>query len=113
MNREKYIRELEKMLIFMCEVYISAKDMLATCRTNEDGKTNEEYCNLWFSFPMIQGTMNNIAIQKIAKLRTEIGNREANEVSLQEILGEMRNHFTDDEEINKKIRDAIKKSETK
>lgn len=109
MKKDKYIKELEKALIFMCESYVAAKDSLASCRENDDGQANNKYADLWFSFPVIQGSQNIWAIEKIASLRTERHNREANTISLEELFNEIHKGRFTKQELDKKLKKAINK----
>lgn len=107
-DKDKYIKELELALIFMCDVYNTAKDSIASCREGETSMS-DKYMDLWFNFPMVQGTMNNIAINKIGNLRTKLGNRESNSMSLTEILEMMKKNRMTEDEIAEKIRKNISK----
>lgn len=84
---KKYTEELEKALIFLCECYVSARDSIACRELN--GQTDEKYADLWMKFPMVQGSQNIFAIENISSLRTKLGNREANTMSLQQIFEKM------------------------
>ena len=75
-KEEKYIKELELFLVFMCDCYKQSEKSIrrATAKDNFD---------LYFSFPKVQGFQNNSGIEKIAKLRGETTQK--NEMSITEI----------------------------
>lgn len=73
---EQYAHELEKALIFMCECYKDARDMVAGCRQTDDKQTDDRYFGLYMAFPQIQGIDNLFAMEKIADLRSTLGNRD-------------------------------------
>jgi hypothetical protein len=101
---KQYIRELELSLIFMCDVYNSAKESLTTCRETIEKQNSDKY-DMWLHFPMIQGTQNGFAIQKIGDLRTNLGNKEENLMSFNDIFE--RIHIG--RKTNREINDEVKK----
>ncbi len=108
MSDKEYIFELEKALMFLCECYENASDAVG-CR-EEDGKTSEKYIDLWFHFPIIQGSAN-IAVRQIADLRTRLGNREANKISMFDIYERIKSNpkFMSQRDIQRSIQKAVDK----
>lgn len=84
LSDQEYISELEKTVIFLCDVYAKGKDSL-TCQTTDKGEVDDKWMNVFMSFPTIQGTSNRIYVERIGKLRTRLGNREAVKLSFQEL----------------------------
>ena len=109
MSDKEYIFELEKALMFLCECYENANDAVS-CR-EEDGKTSEKYIDLWFHFPIIQGGAN-IAVKQIAELRTRLGNREANKISMFDIYERIKSNpkFMSKRDIQRSIEKAVEKA---
>lgn len=106
---EQYTHELEKALIFMCECYKDARDMVAGCRETDDKQTDDRYFGLYMHFPQIQGIGNLFAMEKIADLRTRLGNREGNLMSMEDIYQRMKQNRTTMEEIGQRARDSFKR----
>jgi hypothetical protein len=88
-NDKEYIAELEKIVIFLCDVYTKGADSLA-CQTNDKGETDDKWLNVFMSFPTIQGTGNRIYVDKIGKLRTRLSNREAVKMSFQDLYNRLK-----------------------
>lgn len=109
-DEKEYIANLERALIFLCECYVSAKDMMASCRENDDGSGNNKYADLWFSFPLIQGSQNTFSIDKIAQLRTINHNREANTMTMEEIFQRMHKNRKTKRELSDEIRKVVEKN---
>lgn len=86
---KEYIAELEKIVIFLCDVYSKGADSLA-CQVNSDGQANDKWAEIYMSFPTIQGTGNRMAINRIAKLRNHMLNREAPRISFQELYERLK-----------------------
>jgi hypothetical protein len=84
LTKDQYIEELEKALIFMCDVYSKGADSLG-CQTDNDGQANEKWLGIYMSFPTIQGTTNRFAVKRIGNLRTHHLNREAPRISFDEL----------------------------
>lgn len=84
MTDKEYIEELEKVVIFLCDVYTKGQDSLI-CQTNNKGEADEEWVKIFMHFPTIQGSMNRIGVRKIGNLRTKHSNREAVGMSFQEL----------------------------
>lgn len=89
MNKLDYIAELEKALIFMCDVYTKGADSLA-CQTNDKGEVDDKWWGIFVAFPTIQGTQNRIFVERIGALRTRLGNREAPSMSFEELYEKMK-----------------------
>lgn len=106
---EQYAHELEKALIFMCECYKDARDMVAGCRQTDDKQTDDRYFGLYMAFPQIQGIDNLFAVEKIADLRSTLGNREGNLMSFDDIYQRMKQNRTTMEEIGQRARDSFKR----
>lgn len=85
----QYIEELEKIIIFLCDVYNSGAESLA-CQTNDKGEVDEKWAGVYMMFPTIQGVSNRIYVGKIAKLRTQLLNREAPRISFQELYERLK-----------------------
>jgi len=109
-NLDEYIKNLERALIFMCESYMASKDMIASCREDDNHEANEKYSDLWFNFPMIQGSQNLFAIQNIAELRTKLHNREANTMSFKQIFEQMHIGRKTKRELQDEMRETVSKS---
>ena len=84
MSDKEYIEELEKIVIFLCDVYSKGADSLAV-QVDKNGNTDDKWMNVFMSFPTIQGTMNRIYVERIGNLRERRGNREAVGLTFQEL----------------------------
>lgn len=84
MTDKEYTAELEKIIIFLCDVYTKGQDSMA-CQTDESGKVNDKWADIYMSFPTIQGSSNRIAVSKIGSLRNNLLNREAPKISLPDL----------------------------
>lgn len=89
MNDKEYITELEKIVIFMCDVYTKGSDSL-TCQTDNKGGVDDKWSNIFMAFPTIQGTNNRIHVRKIGNLRTRLLNREAVKLSFEELYERLK-----------------------
>lgn len=89
MNDKEYIAELEKIVIFLCDVYTKGADSLA-CQTNDKGQVDDKWADIFMSFPTIQGTGNRIYVKKIGKLRTRLRNREAVKLSFKDLFERLK-----------------------
>lgn len=89
MSDKEYIAELEKIVIFLCDVYSKGADSLAV-QVDKNGETDDKWWGIFMTFPTIQGTGNRIAVDKIGKLRERNGNREAPALSLQELYERLK-----------------------
>ena len=89
MSDAEYTKELEKIVIFLCDVYSQGADSLS-CQTNERGEVDDKWLNVYMSFPTIQGTGNRIAVRNIGNLRTTALNREAPQLSFQELYERLK-----------------------
>lgn len=92
LTEQEYTEELEKIIIFLCDVYSKYQDSIA-CQVNDKGTVDDNYFDVFMSLPTIQGTGNRIYIDRIGKLRTQHLNREAPKISFKEIyerLNKMR-----------------------
>ena len=107
LTQEEYIKELELALLFVSDCYLQAKNSVCSCREGE-GKADEKYADLWFHFPIIQGT-GGWAVEKIASLRTNLGNRESNKISLTELFERLRKGRKTERELQDEVRDIVKK----
>lgn len=84
MSDKEYIRELEKIVIFLCDVYAKGADSLSV-QTDTNGDVDKKWMNIYMSFPTIQGTANRIFVSKIGRLRDRRLNREAPTLSFQQL----------------------------
>ncbi len=89
MSDKQYIDELEKVIIFLCDVYSKAADSLAV-QTDKNGEVDDKWLGVYMSFPTIQGTANRIAVDKIGALRDRRLNREAPKLSLQQLYERLK-----------------------
>lgn len=89
-NDKEYIAELEKALIFMCDVYSKGADSIAVQEGEGHGGVSDKWFGIFMSFPTIQGTGNRIYVERIGKLRTNLSNREATKMSFQELFERMK-----------------------
>jgi len=90
MSDKEYTEELEKIVIFLCDVYTKGQDSLA-CQTNKDGtQPDEKWLNVFMSFPTIQGSMNRIYVSRIGNLRTSLLNRESVSMSFEEVFEKLK-----------------------
>lgn len=64
-TQEEYIKALEEALIFMCSAY---SDCMDTYRKPSNFKTDEEAMHSIMMFPLIQWTMNILAVDAIGNL---------------------------------------------
>jgi len=84
MSNEEYIADLEKIIIFLCDVYSKGADSLAV-QADKNGEVDEKWMNVYMSFPTIQGTINRIYVDRIGALRDRLGNREAPSLSFADL----------------------------
>lgn len=89
MSNEEYTRELERIVIFMCDVYSKGSDSLAV-QVDKNGETDEKWMNVYMAFPTIQGTMNRIYVDRIGALRERRGNREAPALSFEQLYERLK-----------------------
>lgn len=89
MSDKEYIQELEKIIIFLCDVYSKGADSLSV-QTDKNGETDDKWMSIFMSFPTIQGSVNRIAIDKIGALRDSRRNREAPKLSFQQLYERLR-----------------------
>lgn len=94
MNDKEYIAELEKVIIFLCDVYTKGQDSLGV-QENGTNTPDDKWLNIFMSFPTIQGTANRIYVSKIGNLRTRLKNREAVKLSFQELYEKIKHGRTD------------------
>lgn len=85
MSDKEYTAELEKVVIFLCDVYTRGAESLS-CQTDVNGQADDKWLGVYMSFPTIQGTSNRFAVERIGNLRTQHLNREAPKISLQELF---------------------------
>jgi hypothetical protein len=86
---KEYVEELEKIVIFLCDVYSKGQDSL-TCQTDEHGNVDDKWLGVYMSFPTIQGWSNRNAVENIGKLRTKLGNREAVKLSFADLYERLK-----------------------
>ena len=84
MNDKEYIDELEKLVIFLCDVYTSTQDSLSVQEGEGTGGVDDKWFGMFCAVPTIQGTFNRINVRKIGKLRTVRHNREAPKMNMEE-----------------------------
>lgn len=89
MSNEEYTRELEKIVIFLCDVYAKGADSLAV-QVDQNGEVDQKWMDIYMSFPTIQGTSNRIYVEKIGNLRERRGNREAPKLSFSELFERLK-----------------------
>jgi hypothetical protein len=89
MNDKEYIAELEKVVIFLCDVYSKGAESLS-CQTSSNGQVDEKWLNIFMSFPTIQGGINRIFVERIGKLRTNLHNREAIKMSFEDLYNRIK-----------------------
>lgn len=89
MTDKEYTAELEKIIIFLCDVYSKGADSLAV-QTTATGEVNDKWMDIYMSFPTIQGTGNRIAVDRIGALRDHRLNREAPKISLTELYERLK-----------------------
>ncbi len=87
---KEYIAELEKALIFMCDVYTKGADSLAVQEGKGTGGVDDKWMDIFMSFPTIQGTGNRIFVERIGNLRTIRLNREAPKMGFQQLFEHMK-----------------------
>lgn len=80
---DQYTQELEKMVIWLCNVYTMTQDSLAVHEKN--GQTDDDWLKIFMTVPTIQGSHNRIMVEKIGNLRTIHGNREGWSMTLEEL----------------------------
>lgn len=83
LTKDQYIFELEKALIFMCDIYNQAYNSLARYKETESDEMNDKYIDLWLTFPMIQGTTAQCAVSRISELRDVRSNYVRPSISLE------------------------------
>jgi len=106
MEDKEYIRNLEIALIFMCECYSKAKEAVG-CREGKNNSASNKYSDLWFNFPMIQGSSNIFTIDKIGSLRTLLGNREENTISFDDIFNRIKIGRKTERELSDEVRKSV------
>lgn len=84
MTDKQYIQELEKVIIFLCDVYTKGADCLGV-QVDDSGEVNDKWMGIYMAFPTIQGTANRFAVRDIGKLRDKRLNREAPTLSFQQL----------------------------
>lgn len=89
MSDKEYIQELEKVVIFLCDVYSKGADSLAV-QTDKNGEVDDKWMGIFMSFPTIQGSGNRIAVDKIGALRNRLLNREAPKLSFQQLYERLK-----------------------
>lgn len=112
MEIDEYIKNLEIALIFMCECYSKAEEAVG-CREDKDGMASKKYIDLWFNFPMIQGSSNKFSIKKIGSLRTKLGNREENTISFNDIFLRLKVGRKTEKEIDEEVKKSVEKINSK
>lgn len=85
---KEYIAELEKVVIFMCDVYTKGADSLSV--QEKDNEVDEKWWGVFMTFPTIQGTMNRIAVKDIGNLRNQRLNFETPNISFSELLEHLK-----------------------
>ncbi len=88
-DNEKYTRELEKLVIFLCDTYTVGQESL-TCQETDDGRTDDDWAKVFMAFPTIQGFSNRNYVRKIGNLRTMRLNRETAEMTLKEVYEKLK-----------------------
>lgn len=83
MSELEYTQELEKMVIWLCDIYTQTQDNLACHEKN--GQTDDAWMNIFMTVPTIQGTQNRMMVEKIGSLRSIRGNREGWNMTLDEL----------------------------
>jgi hypothetical protein len=89
MSDKDYIEELEKIVIFLCDVYTKGADSLAV-QVDRNGETDDKWVGIYMSFPTIQGSDNRFAVRDIGNLREKRGNREAPTLSLRQLYERLK-----------------------
>lgn len=89
MTDKEYIAELEKIVIFLCDVYSKGADSLSV-QTDNSGEVDAKWMNVFMSFPTIQGSINRIYVSEIGRLRTKTLNREAPKLSFQQLFERLK-----------------------
>lgn len=89
MSDKEYAAELEKIIIFLCDVYSKGQDSLA-CQENGSHEVDKKWMSIFMSFPTIQGMSNRTYVSKIGNLRTTRLNREAPKLSFQELYERLK-----------------------
>lgn len=82
-KKDEYTVELEKMVIWLCDVYTKTQDSLACHET--DGNTDDDWMKIFMTVPTIQGFHNRLMVKRIGLLRTRRGNREGFKMSLDDL----------------------------
>jgi len=109
MTDTKYIKELEKALSFMCEMYLICKDSFGSYKDDGSDPRENKYGDLWFHFPMIQGTGNQIAVKKISEILDAHGNRLRPSISLREMSEIIQNKYNTKDKFNAEIKKVVEK----
>lgn len=86
---QEYTKELEKIVIFLCDVYAKGQDSL-TCQTDDSGQVDEKWMDIFMAFPTIQGGINRAFAQRIGNLRTRLSNRESVKLSFKELFEKLK-----------------------
>lgn len=89
MSDKEYIAELERIVIFLCDVYTKGADSLGV-QVDKNGKVDEKWMGIYMSFPTIQGTSNRFAVRDIGNLREKRLNREAPTLSFRELYERLK-----------------------
>lgn len=89
MSDKEYSQELEKIIIFLCDVYSKGANSLSV-QTNKNGEVDDKWMGIFMSFPTIQGSSNRIAVDKIGALRNSRLNREAPKLSFQQLYEHLK-----------------------
>lgn len=85
---KEYVAELEKIVIFLCDVYSKGYDSVSV--QEKDGEPDKKWLGIYMSFPTIQGFSNRMAVDKIGKLGNHRLNREAPKLSLQQLYERLK-----------------------
>jgi hypothetical protein len=85
---EQYTKELEKLVIWLCNVYTQTQDSLGCHET--DGGTDENWMKIFMTVPTIQGTHNRFMVKRIGELRTRLGNREGFKLNLDDVYEKLK-----------------------
>lgn len=93
-EEQKYIRDLEKIIIFLCDTYTAGQDSL-TCQTTENGQVDDKWANIYMMFPTIQGFSNRNYVRKIGNLRTKHLNRESIGITFEELYKKLKQGRTE------------------
>lgn len=85
MKDEEYIKELEKIVIFLAGAYTAGADAVGV-REVDQGGVDERYMNILMAYPTIQGTGNRIFVERIGNLRNMRLNREAPSATWEQVF---------------------------